>query len=122
VVVATDWASGQSASLRAGLEALEPTPADTAVVLLVDLPDVDHRVVARLLAAAGKEPRSALVRAVYHGRPGHPVVLGRAHWAGIRATLAGDSGARDYLAAHAAAVVECSDLASGQDLDVPAER
>ncbi len=121
VVVAADWAEGQSASLRAGLEALAATAADAAVVMLVDLPDVDDRVVRRLLAAAPSHQRSALVRAGFDGRPGHPVVIGRAHWADIVATVAGDSGARDYLAAHHAALVECSDLATGEDLDVPAD-
>ncbi|MDO9496643.1 MAG: NTP transferase domain-containing protein, partial [Nocardioides sp.] len=39
VVIASDWAEGMSASLRAGLRAL-PAGADAAVELLVDLPDV----------------------------------------------------------------------------------
>jgi molybdenum cofactor cytidylyltransferase/nicotine blue oxidoreductase len=41
VVVATDWAEGMSASLRAGLYFLEDTDVDAALVSLVDLPDVD---------------------------------------------------------------------------------
>ena len=116
VVVATDWADGMGASLRRGLEEAATTTATTAVVTLVDLPDVGAPVVCRVVAAAGDGPDS-LVRAAYEGRPGHPVVLGRAHWAGAVGAAAGDRGARDYLATHAALGVECGDLASGRDLD-----
>ncbi|MFL6173703.1 MAG: NTP transferase domain-containing protein [Marmoricola sp.] len=118
VVVAEDWADGLSASLRRGLEAIEDAPAtvDRAVVTLVDLPDVDAAVIGRVLAAA--EGPTTLLRSVYQGRPGHPVVLGRAHWDAVRTTVVGDRGARDYLEAHAARAVECGDLAGGHDVDV----
>ena len=112
VVVADDWAEGMSASLRAGLRALEDTDADVAVVHLVDLPDVGPAVVARVLADGG-----TLARASYDGVPGHPVLLGREHWAGVVASVTGDEGARGYLETHDAAVVECGDLATGQDVD-----
>ncbi len=115
VVVAADWAEGMSASLRAGLEFLEDTEADAALVSLVDLPDVTDAVVHRVLAAGAD--RAALIRTTYDGRPGHPVVLGREHWSGVRAAAIGDRGARDYLADHALVEVECGDLATGRDVD-----
>ncbi len=115
VVVADDWAEGMSASLRVGLTSLEGTDADAALVSLVDLPDVDKTVVERVLAAGADE--RALIRATYDGRPGHPVVLGREHWFGVRAAAVGDRGARDYLANHALVEVECGDLATGLDVD-----
>jgi CTP:molybdopterin cytidylyltransferase MocA len=117
VVVAHDWSSGMSASLRAGLASLEHSDAEAAVVSLVDLPDLDATVVRRVLSE--REGDEALARASYHGRPGHPVVLGRAHWPGVLASLAGDAGARAYFATHAHALVECGDLASGRDVDRP---
>jgi CTP:molybdopterin cytidylyltransferase MocA len=57
----------------------------------------------------------------YGGRRGHPVVLGRDHWAGVAALAEGDVGARPYLRAHAAevTVVRCDDVADDFDLDVP---
>lgn len=131
VVVAPDWAEGQSASLRAGLEALSgqagaPAPADAelqaVVVLLVDLIDVDARVVRRVVdTAAGTtgDLRTGLARAAYDGVPGHPVLLGRDHWPGVLASTSGDRGARDYLATHPHEVVECGDLATGRDADSP---
>ncbi len=118
VVIADDWVEGMSASLRTGLLALEDTDADAALVTLVDLPDVTHHVVYRLLAAGADS--AALIRTTYDGRPGHPVVLGREHWFGVRAAAMGDRGARDYLAHHALVEVECGDLATGRDVDEPA--
>jgi len=118
VVVATGWSEGLSASLRAGILAL-PASAPAAVVTLVDLPDVTTSVVRRLLDK-GAGP-ATLSRATYDSRPGHPVVLGRTHWPGILAAAHGDLGARAYFDQHAPALVECADLASGQDVDWPAE-
>ncbi len=117
VVVAADWAEGLSASLRAGLAALDDTDAEAAVVLLVDLPDLVPAVVARLLPADA----TTIARAAYDGEPGHPVVLGRDHWAAVATTTSGDHGARDYLRARSELVrlVECADLASGVDQDTP---
>lgn len=114
VVIAADWAEGMSASLRAGLRAL-PGDGQAAVVLLVDLPDVTAAVVRRVVAA-GADP-TALRRATYDGRPGHPVLIGRDHWAGVLAGTSGDEGARSYLAAHEVDLVDCADLATGHDVD-----
>lgn len=114
-VVAADWAAGMSASLRAGLTAVEASAADAVVVTLVDLPDVGADVVRRLLDPAPGP--GTLRRASYDGRVGHPVVLGREHWAGVAAETDGDRGARGYLATHDVEVVECGDLATGEDVD-----
>ncbi len=118
VVVAEDWDEGMAASLRAGLAAL-PAGPDAALVSLVDLPDVDARVVRRVVAAAGP---GELARAAYDGVPGHPVLLGRDHWAGVAATATGDAGARDYLRGRDVTLVECGDLATGRDVDRPPQR
>ena len=113
-VVADDWASGTSASLRAGLAAVQD--AELAVLMLVDTPDVGADVVARVLHAAAT---SGLARATYEGRPGHPVVIARRHWPALEAALHGDEGARRFLAGRDDVVaVECGDLATGVDVDV----
>jgi CTP:molybdopterin cytidylyltransferase MocA len=119
VVVGPDWAEGMGASLRTGLSALLTGGATAALVTLVDLPDVDAAVLRRV-AAAGSGP-GALVRATYDGRPGHPVLIGREHWAGVASTARGDRGARDYLQVQGATPCECGDLASGRDLDRPGD-
>ncbi|MGX6608018.1 nucleotidyltransferase family protein [Micromonosporaceae bacterium Da 78-11] len=117
-VVNPDWATGLGSSLRVGLEAAAGTPATAVVVLLVDMPGVTPEAVRRIAALA--EP-SALVMGGYRERRGHPVLLGREHWAGVIATASGDKGARDYLRAHAdqVRVVGVGDVADDRDLDVP---
>lgn len=111
-----DWSSGMGASLATGLAALDATTADAALIHLVDLPDVTAAVVTRVLATAG-EGRQTLARASYDGTPGHPVLIGRDHWAGVAESATGDRGARAYLAAHEVALVECGDLGTGADVD-----
>ena len=114
-VVARDWADGLSASVRAGLRAIE---ADYAVVHTVDTPDVGADVVMRVLAAACSSV-SGLARARYGHRPGHPVVIARRHWPDLLDGLRGDQGARAFLVGRTDVIaVDCADLASGADIDV----
>lgn len=121
VVVASGWAEGQSASLRAGLGARAMAAADAALVVLVDTPGLTGTAVARVLAAARDRGRAAtahaLVQATYDGEPGHPVVLGRAHWPAVLAQARGDRGARDVLARGPVRRVPCEDVADGSDVD-----
>lgn len=115
LVVADDWAEGMGASLRAGLRSLDDSTDESALVTLVDLPDLVPGVVGRVIAAV--DGTAALARATYDGRPGHPVLLGRDHWAGVIETAVGDQGARAYLADRDVTLVECGDLATGLDVD-----
>jgi molybdenum cofactor cytidylyltransferase/nicotine blue oxidoreductase len=114
VVVNADWPEGMGSSLRAGLEHLEGLDeVDRVLVTLVDLvgltPDALRRVVAT---------EADLAAATYDGERGHPVLIGRQHWAGVAASAVGDRGARAYLAQREVAAVEVGDLASRDDLDV----
>lgn len=117
VVVAADWAEGLSASVRAALRVAEGTSADRAVVVPVDTPDLPVAAVRRVLAASVVTGSQTLARATYDGRPGHPVVLGRAHWRELARTVHGDLGAGPYLRARAAIEIECGDLWGGADID-----
>lgn len=113
IVVAQDWASGMGASLRTGLVAL--TDETRCLLTLVDLPDVGPDVIQRVLEQP--DTGQVLARASYDGVPGHPVLLGRDHWAGAIAGATGDRGARGYLRANPPVLVECGDLATGRDVD-----
>ena len=115
-VVADDWRDGMSASLRAGLRVVQQGDAAAVLIHLVDLPDVGAEVIARILRHAAPD---ALVRAVYDGRPGHPVLIGKDHWDGLLGDLQGDDGAKRYLSRHGTTLVECADLATGHDIDTP---
>lgn len=114
IVRADAWTAGVSASLRAGLEVVASTSSPAVVVVPVDTPDLPAAAVARLGAHARP---AALAFATYGGAPGHPVLLGRAHWAALIAETEGDIGARPYLRAHGATAVDCGDLWSGVDRD-----
>lgn len=112
------WKSGMASSLRAGLEAVGATDADAVVVVLVDTPGITPEAVRRVSQKSG---RDALVAATYGQRRGHPVLLGRDHWAGVATLANADVGARAYLTARAASVqtVPCEDIADDTDIDVP---
>ena len=111
-----DWPTGMASSLRAGLAALAGTGAVAAVILLVDMPGVTPAAVRRIAAHAAP---GALVIGGYGDRRGHPVLLGRDHWAGAAAAATGDRGARDYLRANANSVrvVPVGDVADDTDID-----
>ncbi|GAA3088548.1 nucleotidyltransferase family protein [Kribbella aluminosa] len=119
IVEATDWPEGMSASLRTGLTRVTSAGSvDAVVVVPVDVPGLTVAAVERVAAGAGP---AALVRATYGGMPGHPVVIGRAHWGGVIASARGDEGARAYLREHRADQVECGDVADGADVDTTAD-
>ena len=112
-----EWPEGMGSSLRVGLSAVATAPdIDRVVVTLLDLPGLAVQAVERLVASPGR-----IAQAAYDGERGHPVMLGREHWAGVIEVARGDRGARDYLRARTQeiAIVEVGDVASGEDLDVP---
>lgn len=113
-----DWETGMGSSLRAGLVALAETAAPAVIIQLVDMPGITAEAVRRFVALA--EP-GVLATAGYADRRGHPVLLGRDHWAGVAGLAVGDVGARPYLAGYAASVrvVPCGDVADDTDLDRP---
>lgn len=114
IVESTFWQDGMGASLCTGLRAIESHHGDAVLIHLVDLPDVGADVVRKLLDLSAPD---VLARASYGNGPGHPVLLGRQHWQAIAGETAGDRGARDYLQRHPALDVDCSDLATGIDVD-----
>jgi molybdenum cofactor cytidylyltransferase len=118
VHVCPSWAEGQSASLRAGVRALDGE-VDWALVLLGDQPTVTPQVIAAVMdtaAEAGHGVRA--VRVTHEGRPGHPVALSRALFADLLA-LEGDHGARDLLRHLPVAQIELGHLWPGEDVDTP---
>ncbi|WP_104169172.1 NTP transferase domain-containing protein [Cryobacterium sp. M23] len=134
---AEDWAEGLSASLRAGLQqatelqATELLPAPVAVAIVpVDIPGLLPGTVARLIGTlpigtlpgatdADANPVGPLTlrQAGFDARPGHPVVIGRAHWGALIDSATGDTGARPYLQSHNTRLVDCADLETGLDVD-----
>ena len=118
VLANRDWETGMASSLRTGLDGLRGWPGrvDAALVTLVDMPGMTPEALGRVAALAAPD---ALAVAAYDGVRGHPVLLGREHWAGVAETATGDEGARRYLAEHDVVAVDCTGLADPTDLDVP---
>ncbi|MBP2477370.1 nicotine blue oxidoreductase [Crossiella equi] len=110
-----DWPTGMGGSLRVGLAALTDD-VDAVLVVPVDMPGLTPAAVRRVLALAAPE---ALAAASFDGVRGHPVLFGRAHWAGAAASATGDAGARSYLREHPPVLVACEDVAEGSDVDTP---
>ena len=110
-VVCAEWERGQAWSLRCGVAALcGGGDVSRVVVTLGDAPLLTPEVI-RLFVDA--PPRA---RAVYGGRPGHPVVLGPEEISAL-AELHGDEGARGLL--RGGPQVEVGHLCSGRDIDTP---
>lgn len=119
VVVNADWAEGMGSSLRAGLAAPALDSCGAVVVLLVDQPGIRTTAVRRLLAAY--DDGADLAVATYAGERGHPVLIGRARWAGVSESAVGDRGARAYLAEHDAEVRLVACDGDARDADTPTE-
>jgi molybdenum cofactor cytidylyltransferase len=96
-VVNPDYASGQSTSLKAGLDAASPG-SEAALILLGDQPRLGPEVIRSVLDAY-RATGGRVVRAWYGGRPAHPVLFDRSIWDELRA-VEGDRGARDLLKAN----------------------
>jgi CTP:molybdopterin cytidylyltransferase MocA len=118
VLANRDWETGMASSLRTGLDGLRGWPGriDAVLVTLVDMPGMTPEALRALAVHAAPD---ALAIAAYGGVRGHPVLLGREHWAGVAAAATGDEGARRYLATHDVTEVDCTGLADPTDLDVP---
>lgn len=116
-VVNTAWRDGMGSSLATGLARAAAGTADRVVIHLVDTPDIGADVVRRVLDAS---TRTGTARAIFEGRPGHPVVVPRSSWTAIVDAAVGDQGGRGFLRRNPDVVlVECGDLATGRDIDVP---
>lgn len=112
---------GMALSLRRGLAEARGLGADAALILPADMPEIDRRDLALMLAAHAEAP-AAILRGAAGGRPGHPVILPADLWPEIEA-LSGDEGARAVIARHAGRVrlVPLPGRHALTDLDTPAD-
>jgi molybdenum cofactor cytidylyltransferase len=115
-VVCDAWREGQSASLRAGIEALGDV--DAAVITLGDQPFITPQVIAGVLDF--DERRHDAVRTTYGGRPGHPVLLTR-RLLERAGELDGDVGFRDLLTGQRVRRFEAGHLCDPVDIDTREE-
>ena len=118
-VINLDFGTGQSTSLRAGLNALGPD-VDAVLFLLGDQPTVESGAIDAVIMA--RFAGAGIAMASYDSVLRHPVLFGSEFFPELRA-VQGDSGARAVLAAHADLIVPVPILARPvpQDVDTEAD-
>jgi molybdenum cofactor cytidylyltransferase len=114
-----DYAEGMSTSVKVGIAAV-PADADGAIVCLGDMPQVDAKLIDRLLAAFDPEKGALVVVPTIDGKRGNPVVWSRRFFSEL-AALGGDVGARHLIASYPEAVAEVpvAGRAALVDVDTP---
>jgi molybdenum cofactor cytidylyltransferase len=119
VVHNPDFADGLGTSLKAGIAAV-PADADGAVVCLGDMPQVDARLIDRLIAAFDPDRGALVVVPTFEGKRGNPVLWSRRFFPDLMA-IEGDVGARHLIGRYGEAVVEVpvDGKAALVDIDTP---
>jgi molybdenum cofactor cytidylyltransferase len=117
-VLNPSYEGGQSTSLIAGLDSTSPE-SEAAIVLLADQPGITPEHL-RALVDAFEAGRPLVARLRFRDGPG-PALLSREVWDEAR-TLAGDTGAREIIAAHPGWVMDVVvDSDAPADVDRPAD-
>ena len=121
-VINDRWEQGISASIHAGLDALEESAPDAAGALIqaCDQPrlTVDH--LRALMDTFAAQSAPAIVASSYAGVLGIPAVFPRIVFAHLRA-LSGDKGARGLLAKPPCRLIEVPFSGGEVDIDEPAD-
>ncbi|WP_432486376.1 nucleotidyltransferase family protein [Kineococcus esterisolvens] len=117
VLTVPDWRRGPGTGVLAALRYARAAGAQALLLMLVDLPDVGADDVRAVLAVGAEQPSAALVRAGWQGRGGHPVLLGRRHWARAAEVAASGAGLRELLLHPGCREVEVAGAV--RDVDVP---
>jgi molybdenum cofactor cytidylyltransferase len=119
VVHNPNFADGLGTSLRVGIAAV-PAEADGAIVLLGDMPQVDARLIDRLITAFDPDRSALVVVPTFEGKRGNPVLWSRRFFPDLMA-IEGDVGARHLIGRYGEAVVEVPVDGKGAltDIDTP---
>ena len=110
---------GQLSSLLAGLDAVDRPGVDAVLVTLVDVPLVTPATIGTLCARAGVSP-ALVIRAVYRGQHGHPVIFKRPLFDALRRADPA-AGAKDVVRGAPIENVEVDDPGVAEDIDTPAD-
>jgi molybdenum cofactor cytidylyltransferase len=119
VVHNPNFADGLGTSLKAGIAAVPPE-SDGAIVLLGDMPQVDARLIDRLIAAFDSDRGALVVVPTFEGKRGNPVLWSRRFFPDLMG-IEGDVGARHLIGRYGEAVVEVPVDGKGAltDIDTP---
>jgi molybdenum cofactor cytidylyltransferase len=119
IVYNPDFVHGLGSSLKAGIAAV-PAEADGAIVCLGDMPQVDARLIDRLIAAFDSDRGALVVVPTFENKRGNPVLWSRRFFPDLMA-IEGDVGARHLIGQYGEAVVEVpvDGKAALVDIDTP---
>lgn len=123
IVVNPDYRTGMASSLRQGLLALDPQ-SEGFLLCLADQPGIGPEIVNTVIRTFRQaDPGRGIVRPVYRGRRGHPVLIATRYLEEALQLLQGDVGARQILLNHADDIleIEMDRDAILVDMDTPEE-
>ena len=111
-----DWATGQSSSVRTGLQAL-PETCEACLFVLADQPNLTSALLDQVLARY-RRTLASIVAPVHRGRRGNPVLFTRALFPELL-QMQGDQGGRQVMRHHEHEVetVEVADERLFLDID-----
>ena len=120
IAINPDFQQGMVSSLRQGLLAMDPG-SEAFLVLLADQPGIGPEIINRMIREfQWAVPKQGIIRPVYRGRPGHPVLIG-VRYLQEALQLQGDVGARQILMNHPEDILEIDvdQDAVLEDIDTP---
>jgi molybdenum cofactor cytidylyltransferase len=122
IVINPDYKQGMASSLRQGLLAMDPR-SEAFLVCLADQPGIGPEIMNNMIREFQQaDPKRGIVRPVYRGLRGHPVLIG-AQYLQEALQLQGDVGARQILMNHPEDILEIDvdkDVVL-KDIDTPEE-
>ena len=114
IVYNTDWAAGQSSSVRMGLSAL-PESTGAAIFLLVDQPHVPITLLHKLVATH-RTTLAPIIAPEVDGQRGNPVLFDRSTFADLGG-ISGDVGGRAIFSRHQVTWIPWLDASLALDVD-----
>ena len=117
-VVNQDWQTGQSSSMKAGLDAVNPE-SDAAMFFMADQPMIDTWVINDLIMSFYESDRP-IVAPLYNCKKGSPVLFSRTLFGELK-NIEGDRGGRDLLYKYPVQYVDIDSPLAGMDVDTPEE-
>jgi molybdenum cofactor cytidylyltransferase len=116
VIVNNHFHEGMSTSIRAGVQALDPS-AKGILIALADQPFIPSQVIDQLIErfAAGEK---GIVLPVYEGKQGHPVILDRKKYEPELLSLRGDVGGKEIVRKHPEDCLQVAVASKGVLIDI----
>ncbi len=117
-IVNKDWQTGQSSSMKAGLNAVDEK-TDAVMFFMADQPMVDEGIINRLITAF-QETEKPIISPLYNGKKGAPVIFKRRLFDELN-LIQGDRGGRDLLEVYPVEYMNIDMSLAAMDVDTPEE-